>query len=73
MMGMEMDERDYTNDNDLSEAIRHATEVADREVCTECGRQHRQLASWLTELQKTRAEIELERTARQQTEQLLHN
>ncbi|MEY2632352.1 MAG: hypothetical protein RIR00_1006 [Pseudomonadota bacterium] len=36
--------------SDLSGAIKHATEVAEREGCTECGQQHRQLAAWLKEL-----------------------
>lgn len=47
--------------SDLDRAIKHATEVADREGGTECGQQHRQLASWLQELQATRALLPLYR------------
>jgi len=39
---------------DLLSAIAHANEVAEREGCTECGQQHRQLAAWLTELMTLR-------------------
>ena len=49
------------NVSDLSEAIKHAAEVADREGCTECGQQHRQLAAWLTELQEAKAMLPLYR------------
>lgn len=42
----------------LSEAIKHANEIADREGCTECGMQHRQLAAWLCELKEIRAEVD---------------
>lgn len=37
----------------LDEAIKHCKEVAERE-CSECGEEHRILASWLTELQLRR-------------------
>lgn len=47
--------------SDLAGAIKHATEVADREGCTECGQQHRQLAAWLTELQEAKALLPLYR------------
>ncbi len=49
------------NVSDLADAIRHATEVADREGCTECGQQHRQLSYWLTELQEARLLLPLYR------------
>ncbi len=38
----------------LEEAITHALEVADRQGCTACGENHRQLASWLEELRERR-------------------
>lgn len=38
----------------LEEAIAHCNEVADKNP-TSCGNEHRQLAKWLTELQKFRA------------------
>lgn len=34
----------------LDDAIAHAKDVAERQKCTECGKQHRQLAAWLQEL-----------------------
>ena len=33
----------------LDEAIKHCEEVANNK-CSECGRQHKQLATWLKEL-----------------------
>lgn len=39
----------------IEAAINHAEEVASR-MCDECGKQHRQLASWLKELVRVRAE-----------------
>lgn len=47
--------------SDLAAAIKHAAEVADREGCTECGQQHRQLAAWLKELQEAKALLPLYR------------
>lgn len=47
--------------SDLAEAIKHATEVADREGCTECGQQHRKLAAWLMELQGAKSMLPLYR------------
>lgn len=44
---------------DLDVAIAHATDVADREGCTDCGTQHRQLAAWLTELRAVRQSREV--------------
>ena len=46
----EIDEENMT----LEEAITHALEVADSHGCTECGENHRQLASWLEELRERR-------------------
>ena len=34
----------------LDDAIAHAKDVAERQKCTECGKQHQQLAAWLQEL-----------------------
>lgn len=38
----------------IEEAIQHCHEVAAKD-CTDCGKEHEQLASWLTELQVLRA------------------
>lgn len=38
----------------LDEAIKHCEEVADLKGCSKCGKQHRQLASWLSELKEYR-------------------
>ena len=38
----------------LDEAIDHARETAERLGCTECGRDHAQLAEWLEELKQRR-------------------
>jgi hypothetical protein len=38
----------------LDEAIRHCNEVAESISCTECGKEHKQLAEWLTELKAYR-------------------
>lgn len=40
----------------LDGAIDHARETADRLGCTECGREHAQLAEWLEELKARRAD-----------------
>ena len=40
----------------LDEAIDHAWETADRLGCTECGREHAQLAEWLEELKARRTD-----------------
>jgi rubrerythrin len=37
----------------IEEAIQHCHEVAEKE-CTECGKEHLQLAEWLAELKKLR-------------------
>jgi len=34
----------------LDEAIEHATDVANNELCTSCAAEHKQLANWLSEL-----------------------
>lgn len=41
----------------LDEAIQHCLEMAD---CTNCGREHLQLASWLTELKQLREVTNME-------------
>lgn len=38
----------------IDEAIRHAKEIADNSECTECAKDHEQLAVWLEELKKLR-------------------
>jgi hypothetical protein len=45
---------------DISEAIKHAREVAESrtDLCEDCRNEHLQLANWLTELQEYRSKIE---------------
>lgn len=38
----------------IDEAIRHAKEIADNSECTECAKDHEQLAVWLEELKELR-------------------
>lgn len=47
--------------SDLSSAIAHARDVAEREGCTACGAEHRQLAGWLAELESARKLLPLYR------------
>ena len=38
----------------LDEAIKHAEEQSYKLGCTECGKEHKQLAEWLKELKEIR-------------------
>lgn len=41
---------------ELAAAIQHAREIAEREGCTDCGNEHKQLVEWLCELVRLRDE-----------------
>ena len=40
----------------IEEAIKHAKEQSQKLGCTECGKEHEQLAKWLEELKTRRGE-----------------
>lgn len=44
----------------LDEAIEHAEEQSCKLGCTECGKEHKQLAEWLKELREIRKSREYE-------------
>ena len=41
----------------IDEAIAHCVEIAQKESCTQCAKDHQQLADWLMELKDLRAEL----------------